>query len=301
MFLPQKLYGVIGDPIGHSLSPVLHNAAFQAWGIPAVLLPWRIAAERLADFVAAARLLPVAGACVTIPHKEKMLSLVDRATPLARAVGAVNTLYRDGDELVGHNTDVEGFLQPLYQRGEFPTALILGAGGAARAVLAGLLSLDGVRRVLVTARREEQARALAGEVRALPDEHAAPRTPPAVEIGPWNARHDVTADLVINTTPVGMSGGKAAFASPFTEFRGRGLAYDLIYQATPFLKAARAAGWETLNGRDMFVAQASAQFILWTGFPLPDTALAALDEAITRRSAEQAAYPTPSMQGASHA
>ena len=155
MFLPQKLYGVIGDPIGHSLSPVLHNAAFQAWGIPAVLLPWRIAAERLADFVAAARLLPVAGACVTIPHKEKMLSLVDRATPLARAVGAVNTLYRDGGELVGHNTDVEGFLQPLYQRGEFPTALILGAGGAARAVLAGLLSLDGVRRVLVTARREK--------------------------------------------------------------------------------------------------------------------------------------------------
>lgn len=292
MFLPHKLYGVIGDPIGHSLSPVLHNAAFQAWGIPAVLMPWRIAPERLADFVAAARLLPVAGACVTIPHKEAVVPLVDKVTPLARAVGAVNTLYWDGGELVGHNTDVEGFVQPLYTRGVFPTALILGAGGAARAVLAGLLTLDGVTRIRVAARRGEQARALVAEVRALQDEHAAPRTPPAVDVVPWDTRHEVEADLIVNTTPVGMSGGNAAgclaSASPFTVFRGRGLAYDLIYQATPFLNAARAAGWNTLNGRDMFVAQASAQFILWTGFPLPDAARAALDEAITRQSAERA-------------
>lgn len=287
MFLPHKLYGVIGDPIGHSLSPVLHNAAFQAWGIPAVLLPWRIKPERLADFVAAARLLPVAGACVTLPHKEKMLSLVDKPTPMARTVGAVNTLYWDGDELVGHNTDVEGFLQPLYTRGAFPTALILGAGGAARAVLAGLLTLDGVTRVAVAARREEQARALVAGVQAPKEEHAAPHTPPAVEVIPWETRHDVDADLVINTTPVGMSGGNAPSTSPFTVFRSAGLAYDLIYQNTPFLNAARAAGWNTLNGRDMFVAQGSAQFTLWTGFPLPEAARAALDEAITRQTAER--------------
>ncbi|MCH5277904.1 MAG: shikimate dehydrogenase [Desulfovibrionaceae bacterium] len=294
MFLPQKLYGVIGDPIDHSLSPLLHTTAFQAAGIAAVLLPWRIAAEHLAGFVAAFRLLSMAGACVTLPHKEAMVPLVDRVSPLARAVGAVNTLYWDGGDLVGHNTDVEGFLQPLASRGGFSTALILGAGGAARAVLAGLLTMPGLRRVLVAARREGQARALTAGVRApegMPGEEL-----PAVEIVPWDSRHDVTADLVINCTPVGLSSGKDASASPLTEFRGRGLAYDLIYRTTPFLDKARAAGWETLNGRDMFAAQAAAQFRLWTGLSLPDEALAALDDALhqpeaLRQPAEKSRSP----------
>ena len=312
MFLPQKLYGVIGDPIEHSLSPLLHNTAFQAVGAAAVLLPWRIAAEHLADFVAAVRLLPIAGACVTIPHKERIAPLLDRLTPLARAVGAVNTLYWDGGDLVGHNTDVEGFVQPLSARGGFSSALILGAGGAARAVLAGLLTLPELRRILVAARRQEQARALIAGVRPLPggaahvhSPQAAPQTVPAavpptlplaapacapasapvVEAVPWDSRHDLTADLIINTTPIGMSSGPAASASPFTEFRGHGLAYDLIYQATPFLRSARAAGWDVLNGRDMFAAQAAAQFTLWTGLPLPDAAHAALDEALRESKA----------------
>lgn len=288
MFLPQKLYGVIGDPIGHSLSPVLHNTGFQAWGIPAAYLSWRIAPEALADFVRAARLLPVAGTSVTIPHKEKILPLLDRVTPLAQAVGAVNTLYWDGDELVGHNTDVEGFLYPLYDRPAFPSALILGAGGAARAALSGLLSLDGVERVYVTARRPEQARELVARVRPVPEEHAAPRQAPAVQTVPWEARGDVAAHLVVNTTPMGLSGGGAPEASPLNVFRGTGLAYDLIYQPTPFLAAARAAGWDTLNGRDMFANQGSAQFTLWTGFPLPESAFAALDAAIERQTAPRA-------------
>lgn len=307
MFLPQKLYGVIGDPIEHSLSPLLHNTAFQAVGMAAVLLPWRIAAEHLAGFVAAFRLLPIAGACVTLPHKERIVPLVDRLTPLARAVGAVNTLYWDGDDLVGHNTDVEGFLRPLSARGGFSTALILGAGGAARAVLAGLLTMPGLRRVLVAARRQEQARALTAGVHARPEgtaqadspqtaPQAAPTAIPAIETISWDSRHDLTADLIINTTPIGMSSGTAASASPFTEFRGHGLAYDLIYQATPFLRSARAAGWDTLNGRDMFVAQAAAQFTLWTGLPLPDAARAALDETLrapeTIRQSEAPCQPT---------
>lgn len=288
MLIPQKLYGVIGDPIGHSLSPVLHNTGFQAWGIPAAFLAWRIAPETLADFVRAARLLPIAGACVTIPHKEKILPLLDRVTPLAQAVGAVNTLYWDGGELVGHNTDVEGFLFPLYDRPAFPTALVLGAGGAARAALSGLLTLDGVKRVVVSARREEQARELAASVRPVPEEHAAPHQVPVVDVVPWEARGDVEADLAVNTTPMGMSGGGAPAASPLNVFRGRGLAYDLIYQPTPFLAAAQAAGWDTLNGRDMFANQGSAQFTLWTGFPLPETAFAALDAAIDRQTAARA-------------
>ena len=153
MFLPHKLYGVIGDPIAHSLSPTLHNAAFQAWGIPSVLMPWHIAPDHLGDFVRAVRTLPIAGCCVTIPHKSAIIPLLDRITPLAESVGAVNTLYWDGPELVGHNTDVEGFLFPLWQRPVMPRVLILGAGGAARAVLGGLYQLPGVREILLCARR----------------------------------------------------------------------------------------------------------------------------------------------------
>lgn len=278
MFLPHKLYGVIGDPIAHSLSPTLHNAAFQAWGIPSVLMPWHIAPDHLGDFVRAVRTLPIAGCCVTIPHKSAIIPLLDRITPLAESVGAVNTLYWDGPELVGHNTDVEGFLFPLWQRPVMPRVLILGAGGAARAVLGGLYQLPGVREILLCARREEQARELAARVRPLEDEHR-PRTAPLPEVHvlPWDIRHEAGADLIVNTTPAGLEG-----TSPLTGFSrsGTGLAYDLVYFRTPFLDAAEAAGWKTLNGRDMFANQGGAQFTLWTGFPLPDAAFRAMDEAI---------------------
>lgn len=294
MFVPQKLYGVIGDPISHSLSPVLHNTGFQAWGIPAVLMAWHITPSALPDFVRAMRLLPIAGACVTIPHKEAIIPLLDRVTGLARRVGAVNTVYWEDGELVGHNTDVEGFLFPLYHRSAPTTVLILGAGGAARAVLSGLLTLPGVQRIAITARREEQVQALLAAVQpAENDDHdhdealepasLAARRLPQVEYLPWTRREEFPADLIVNTTPLGMDSGAEPGSSPLRVFHGLGLAYDIIYQDTPFLAAARAAGWETQNGRDMFVNQGSAQFILWTGFPLPEAATAALDAALDRR------------------
>lgn len=148
-----------------------------------------------------------------------------------------------------------------------PRVLILGAGGAARAVLGGLYQLPGVREILLCARREEQARELAARVRPLEDEHR-PRTAPLPEVHvlPWDIRHEAGADLIVNTTPAGLEG-----TSPLTGFprSGTGLAYDLVYFRTPFLDAAEAAGWKTLNGRDMFANQGGAQFTLWTGFPLP--------------------------------
>lgn len=291
MVMPRRLYGVIGDPVVQSLSPLLHNTGFRARNIPAALFAWRIAPEKLPDFVTAVRTLPVEGACVTIPHKQKIMPLLDRLTPLADRVGAVNTLYWEDGDLVGHNTDVEGFLRPLLSHPAFPTALILGAGGAARAVLAGLLELPGVERILVAARRPEQARELARSVRpamrdgrGITEPHPAPSAPPAVAVLPWEERERSDADLIVNTTPMGMAGGDAPAASPLTVFPKAGpdrLAYDLIYQDTPFLVAARSAGWNSLNGRDMFAAQGNAQFLLWTGFPLPEASFAALDSAIT--------------------
>lgn len=280
MFLPHKLYGVIGDPVAHSLSPTLHNTAFQARDIPSVLMPWHITPDRLGGFVQAVRTLPIAGCCVTIPHKSAVIPLLDRITPLAESVGAVNTLYWDGPELVGHNTDVEGFLFPLRQRPAMPRVMVLGAGGAARAVLGGLYQLPGVREILICARREEQAHELAARVRPLEDEHK-PRTAPLPEVRvlPWEGRHETRADLIVNTTPTGLEG-----TSPLTAFSRScaGLAYDLVYFRTPFLDAAEKAGWDTLNGRDMFASQGDAQFTLWTGVPMPDAAFRALDEAIAR-------------------
>ena len=286
MFLPHKLYGVIGAPVAHSLSPALHNAAFQAWGIPSVLMPWHITPDRLGDFVRAVRTLPIAGACVTIPHKSAIIPLLDRITPLAESVNAVNTLYWDGPELVGHNTDIEGFLSPLRQRPAMPRVMLLGAGGAARAVLGGLYQLPGVHEILLCARREEQAHELAARVRPLEDKHNTRTAPlPEVRVLPWDARHEVQADLIVNSTPAGLAGD-----TPMTVFpsgKGNGLAYDLVYFRTPFLDAAEAAGWATLNGRDMFSTQGGAQFTLWTGFPLPEAAFRALDDAVSRHDSHQ--------------
>ena len=284
MFLPHKLYGVIGDPVAHSLSPLLHNTAFQTWGIPSVLMAWHILPERLKDFVQAVRTLPIAGCCVTIPHKIAIVPLLDRITPLAASVGAVNTLYWDGPELVGHNTDVEGFLFPLWQYSALSRVLVLGAGGAARAVLGGLYQLPGVREILICARREEQARELIATVRPMEDEHKThQKALPDIRVLPWDSRHDCPADLIVNTTPAGLDG-----KSPLEHFprpdRQTALAYDLVYFRTPFLDAAAAAGWTAINGRDMFLAQAGAQFTLWTGFPMPEAASAALDEAIARHN-----------------
>ncbi len=284
----MKLYGVIGDPVSHSLSPLLHNTAFRAWGLPAALLPWRIAKDDLPDFVRAFRLLRMAGACVTLPHKEAILPLADRLTPLAERVGAVNTLYWDGPDLIGHNTDAEGFLAPLLRRPSLPSspyrsALILGAGGAARAALSGLLALPGLESIQVAARRVEQAEALIAAVRPARETQG---TPPRVAALPWARRH-IAADLIVNTTPVGLSSGADGQASPLDAFppaTPASLAYDVIYHATPFLDAARAAGWQALDGRAMFLAQADAQFILWTGFPLPEAATRAVHEALDAAS-----------------
>lgn len=254
--LPGALYGIIGHPLGHSLSPLLHNWGFELLKLDGVYLPWPLEPEKLPDFLTAVRALPIRGVSVTIPHKQAVLPLLDRVSERARRVGAVNTLYWDGDALCGENSDVLGFLAPLRGR-TFAEALVLGAGGAARAVLAGLAEL-GVPRVRLANRTAARARELAAEF--------------GVEAAPWEERAAGGADLVINTSPLGMRGEREG-ETPLTrdDFSGRGLAYDLVYNPlrTRFLAEADAAGWETQDGLSMFVEQGRAQFRLWTGRDLP--------------------------------
>ncbi len=254
-------YGIIGQPLGHSLSPALHNWALARAGLPGQYHAYPLEPGGLADFMARARALPLAGLSVTIPHKVAVMEFLDEVSERARATGAVNTVYRRGDRLLGENTDVTGFLAPLRALGTAPrSALVLGAGGAARAVLAGLGEL-GVPAVLVTARDPARAEALAAAFGA--------RT------HPWDQRGSARAELVVNTTPLGMRGpGQGLSAWPPSSPLGPGqTAYDLVYNPvqTAFLALACATGARTIGGLDMFLHQGREQFRLWTGqtFDLP--------------------------------
>lgn len=269
-FTPPALYGIIGHPLGHSLSPLMHNTAFRALNLPGVYLSWPVEPGRLHAFTEAARLLNIQGCSITIPHKRDILPLLDDMTEGVRLMGACNTLYRKGDMLCGENTDVLGFMEPL--RGlalpETARVLLLGAGGVSRAAAAGLHRL-GLRNVTVANRNRGRAEELAAAF--------------GLCVVPWETRGDAEADLVINTTPLGMTGAQEK-ETPFPSacFRGRGIAYDLIYTPyrTRFLREAAAAGWTTLSGLDMFIAQGDAQFHLWTGRSLPPEAEHAVKAAL---------------------
>lgn len=269
-FMPDSLYGVLGWPLAQSLSPLLHNCGFQALGIPAVYLRWEIPPQKLPAFVESVRLLPVRGCSVTIPHKVAIMPLLDRIDEVAHLAGAVNTLFWDGDALCGSNTDVGGFLAPLegLELTEAPI-LLLGAGGAARAIAAGL-RLRGCRAVHVCTPSDTSHLPLAEEFGLVPLR--------------WEQRHSLAAKLVVNATPLGMR-GKHEAASPYDFTLAPipdGLAYDIVYNPleTRFLREARAAGRRCLGGGEMFYAQGDAQFRLWTGQALPPAAREALNRAL---------------------
>ncbi len=249
------LYGVVGRPIAHSLSPALHNAAFTAERTDAVYLPLEAADED--DFLAFAAAMGVAGASVTAPFK---VALAAHATldETASRVGALNTLVRTPDGWAGTNTDVDGFLAPLH--GRLPLggarAAVLGTGGASRAVALAL----GRRGARVTVYGRDVQRAV--NVAALADGAAAPWPPPP---GSW--------DLLVNATPVGTAPRLDESPLPGARMDGA-LVYDLVYnpRVTRLLRDAAADGCDTVGGLEMLVAQAQAQQLFWTG-RRPDAAI----------------------------
>lgn len=267
-----RLYGIVGRPVGHSVSPAMHNAAFRATGVDAVYLS--LPAVDVDDFVTFARAFSLSGASVTIPYKVALRDRVDCVDPLAREVGAINTLRMDGERWHATNTDVAGFLRPLTER---RTALpgmrvaVVGAGGSARAVVVALRSAGA--RVTVHARRALSAHALAD-------------TFTDVSAGPWPVPEG-SWDLLVNCTPVGMHPDTGASPVAATELAGAAgrTVYDLVYNPleTQLLKEARRAGLTTIGGLDMLVEQAREQFLLWTGIR-PDAGV--MREAALARLAE---------------
>ncbi len=246
------VYGVVGRPIGHSVSPAMHNAAFEACGVDAVYVP--LEAASVDDFFTFAGTFRLAGASVTAPFKGELFSRLDEVDETSRRVGAVNTVKSEQGRWRGCNTDVAGFLAPLacYQPLAGWRASILGAGGAARAAAVGLL--DAGARVTLHARDVSRAVAVAAVLGA--------------EAGPWPPA-PATWDLLVNATPVGTT--PAVDESPMAgvPLDGR-VVYDLVYNPprTRLLAAAAAAGCSTVSGLRMLVEQARRQFEWWTAIPM---------------------------------
>lgn len=253
-----RIYGVIGDPVAHSLSPLLHNTGFRLRHINAVYLPFLVGDLR--DFLAMVRSLGVSGFSVTLPHKERILDHLDECDPLAASIGAVNTIVRRGGRLCGYNTDYVGVLRALERRMTLRASriLIFGAGGAARAV-AFALAIAGAK-VVVCARRPEQARQLA---RAAGGEAILRRHLRAMRF-----------DAMVNATPIGMHPRTGASPLEPSELRCR-LVFDLIYRPmrTRLLKLAEHRGIETVSGAEMFIAQGVAQWEMWTEQRAPEAAM----------------------------
>lgn len=253
--------------MGHSVSPQIHAAAFAAAGIDAVYVACDVVEAQLAAAVNGLRALGALGANVTVPYKRRVLDLVDELTPEARAVGAVNTLWFRDERLMGDNTDASGLGDVLDSIGlrAGDQVLLFGAGGAARAAAVALGRRQA--RIEVVARREQAA----AEVTALATAAGASTTAAA------------RPRLVINATPLGLHGERL----PQRCMRlGAGqVALDLVYAAaaTPFLAAARDAGGQALDGREMLVAQAARSFQCWTGHKPPNGVMAAAAAAALHR------------------
>lgn len=254
-----RVLGVVGTPLSHSRSPQIHNPALAASGTDAVYVP--IELDDLSELERLARLLPLDGCSVTIPHKGAAAAMSD-AAPMVRRVGACNTLVRTRTGWRGENTDVHGFLAPLRERSIVPRrATVIGAGGAARAVAFALRSLG--TEVLILNRTEQRAQSLARDCGG---------TAGALDAAGL-ARVSGHSELIVQTTSVGLPDNPGDPLAAYS-FRGHELVYDLVYGEglTPMLERAREAGCAVIDGGRMLAEQAYEQFRLFTGHAFPDSA-----------------------------
>ncbi|MGH2473708.1 MAG: shikimate dehydrogenase [Candidatus Limnocylindrales bacterium] len=258
---------LIGHPVAHSLSGAMQQAAFDELGIDARYELWDRAPIALAEAVAELRTEGFLGANVTIPHKERVVPMVDRLTEDGSATGAVNTLTREGKRLIGHNTDVPGFkvaLDKLVGRQKMPRqAVVLGAGGGARAVVYGLIR-EGFQRVIVFNRHLHRAEGLVkhfGRTAAHMELRAMPWHESIIE------SEVARSKVLVNATSIGLTTDVSPV--PAEVLHDELLVLDLIYAKTRLLRDAAAAGATTADGELMLLHQGAAAFTLWTGQPAP--------------------------------
>ena len=278
-------FGIIGYPLGHTLSPVFQNAALAHYGIDEVFEAWPTHPDDLVAKVESFRADGFLASCVTLPHKQAVIPMIDELADTAVAVGAVNWIINDNGHLTGHNTDSPGFLRALTELGGFDpagkSALVFGAGGAARAIVHALKSACVASMTIANrtvSRAEELASDFSGdglnvEACGLEDDDL--------------KNVSQASDLLVNTSSMGMDGGPAPDAMPVTAdaISPNAVAYDAVYAPpmTPFLKEVEKAGAKSLGGSTMLLLQGAVGFELATGKPAPvDEMFAAVKRATSQ-------------------
>jgi shikimate dehydrogenase len=261
--------GVIGNPVEHSLSPAIHNAAFQTLGLNFVYLAWRV--EAIGDAIKGLRALGnFRGASVTIPHKVAAVPFLDDVEPTARHIGAINTIVSEGGKLTGHNTDATGALRALRESGvslKGQWVVMLGSGGAARAIAFALAAEGAIDRLVLLGIDKNERNTLAGDLRsktamAVDDRH----------LDEHSLKQDLAnSQVLIHCSPTGMSPKVEETCVPASLLHAGLAVMDIVYnpRETRLLKDAKAAGCRTIPGLEMFLHQAAAQFELWTNRPAP--------------------------------
>ena len=261
-----KNLGVMGYPIKHSLSPVIQNAAIEAAGIDYAYIALPVAPDALADAVKGLQALNFTGFNITIPHKVKIMQYLDAIDEAAKIIGAVNTVHIKDGKLYGHNTDAIGFITPLLKEGiavQGKTAVILGAGGACRAVICGLAQ-HGIKNIILGVRNPAKGQAMADSF--------AGKIKTALKAYDWHSDEFKNwlgkADLLVNTTPLGMQPNVDTMAPvDWDDVNAAAFVYDIVYvpAMTRFLSEAKQHGHRILNGERMLAEQGAAALKIWTG------------------------------------
>ena len=268
VFGNTQLFGIMGCPVEHSLSPIMHNAAFEALGIHAVYVPFLVKPEDLGKAALSLRALGISGINVTVPHKGAVIEFLDELDPSAKQTGAVNTIVQKNGKLHGHNTDAAGFLLSLHKDGHFDPAgkkvVILGAGGAASAVAVALAGA-GVRRIVIANRNKARAEILAKRVQRNFDRETLPVALDESRALYWLIRE---SDLLVNATSVGLKGSERLGINPNGLHR-KLFVFDLVYRETALLKMAKRRGLKCMDGLGMLVSQGARSFEIFTGKRAP--------------------------------
>ena len=265
-----QVCGVIGDPIEHTMSPLMHNAAFRELGLDYVYVAFRVKRDELAQAIEGMRALNIRGLNVTIPHKVNIIPLLNSLDPLAEKIGAVNTVVSKDGMLKGYNTDASGFLQALLDKGVTPegkNAVILGAGGAARAISFILAEREANLVILNRLEEMDWAEELARKISSVFGKEVR-----ALELKEANLRTALDkAELLVNATSVGMSPNINSTPVPARLLRPGLVVFDIVYNPiqTRLLREAEAAGAQTINGLEMLAWQGALAFEKWTGQKAP--------------------------------
>ncbi|HSC34663.1 MAG TPA: shikimate dehydrogenase [Thermodesulfobacteriota bacterium] len=266
-----QIYGIFGHPVSHSLSPVMHNSAFSTLGLDCVYVAFDIAPEEMGKAAQSVRTLGIKGINITIPHKESIIPHLDGIAPDAELTGAVNTVKNDAGNLSGYNTDVGGFLKAVEEdlgiKPEGASVLLIGAGGAARAVMSAFC-MNGAERICIANRTNDKALKLASEFgkqfKKIKIEPVALDDRSAIK-----ARLG-EADILVNSTSAAME-GKTAIDLPLESLKESASVYDLVYKPreTPLVKEARRLGHRASGGLGMLLYQGALSFEIWTGMQAP--------------------------------